>query len=178
MEPHCLTHHISVLELFLWCLEVLTAPQTLTLQKKNPYTLWDFPTTQRGWTSGPANLCFHCVYMEWHGNSKSIKEVYVVISPPLLVFIQTNGEEGALQTQETVTNASFSCSAAPCSQLVGTESSEKTLYYDSQSQSSSPNSLEANNARKIRNLNGNERLREQNYFVVWNEAVYKQIIES
>lgn len=31
---------------------------------------------------------------------------------PLLIYIYTKGKEGALQTQETVTSSSFSCSAA------------------------------------------------------------------
>lgn len=41
--------------------------------------------------------------------------------PPLLAFIHTKEEEGALQTRETVTSSSFSCSAAACSQFVGME---------------------------------------------------------
>lgn len=57
---------------------------------------------QRGGTSGQANLYFHCVYVEWHGNSEAmsqLKEFGVpVIFPvpcPIVSFYTYNGGGGS-----------------------------------------------------------------------------------
>lgn len=105
-----------------------------------------------------------CVYVEWYGNSKSIKGVYLVslwfpLSPLFVSFYtyKAGGESSANmgESSETFLQLFCCCLQSTCRDRV---LSENMLYCDSQSKRFSANSLEANNARKTTNVNGNRRL--------------------